>query len=62
MNDFVEQAQQREAKLLEENAAYEKEITNCEAKIQEKSQEAKQLQQKLKVGLIVEVFDFILVA
>ncbi|XP_021760048.1 centrosomal protein of 164 kDa-like [Chenopodium quinoa] len=43
-----EQAQQREAKLLEENAAYEKEITKCEAKIQEKLQEAEQFQQKLK--------------
>uniref|UniRef100_A0A803LKQ7 Uncharacterized protein n=1 Tax=Chenopodium quinoa TaxID=63459 RepID=A0A803LKQ7_CHEQI len=41
-------AQQREAKLLEENAAYEKEITKCEAKIQEKLQEAEQFQQKLK--------------
>ncbi|KNA12436.1 hypothetical protein SOVF_125650 [Spinacia oleracea] len=49
-----QQAQQREAKLLEENAAYEKEITNCEAKIQEKSQEAKQLQQKLKELDLIE--------
>ncbi|KAL2895926.1 Laminin subunit alpha-2 [Bienertia sinuspersici] len=47
--------QQREAKLLEENAAYEKEITNCQAKTLEKSQEAEQLQQKLKeIDLIEE--------
>ncbi|KAJ8428517.1 hypothetical protein Cgig2_009204 [Carnegiea gigantea] len=43
-----EQAQQREAKLLEENAAFEKEISICQAKIQEKLQEAEQLQKKLK--------------
>lgn len=59
MNDFAYQAQEREAKLLEQNAAYENEITNCEAKIQEKLQEAEQLQQKLKVGFILEVNFFL---
>lgn len=49
-----EQAQEREAKLLEQNAAYENEITNCEAKIQEKLQEAEQLQQKLKEMNLIE--------
>lgn len=49
-----EQAQEREAKLLEQNAAYENEITNCEAKIQEKLQEAEQLQQKLKEMDLIE--------
>ena len=55
---FLYQAQQREAQLIEENAAYEKEITNCQVKIQEKVHEAEQLQQRLKVGLMVEVFVF----
>lgn len=49
-----QQAQQREAKLLEENAAYEKEIANCEVKIQEKLQEAELLQQKLKEMDLIE--------
>ncbi|XP_010262219.1 PREDICTED: uncharacterized protein LOC104600775 [Nelumbo nucifera] len=43
-----EQAQLREATLQEENAAYEKVISNCEKKIQEKLQEADHLQSKLK--------------
>lgn len=58
MNDILCQAQQREAQLIEENAAYEKEITNCQAKIQEKVHEAEQLQQRLKVGLMVDIFAF----
>ncbi|XP_057525357.1 uncharacterized protein LOC130804781 [Amaranthus tricolor] len=49
-----EQAQQREAQLIEENAAYEKEITNCQAKIQEKVHEAEQLQQRLKEIELIE--------
>ncbi|GAB4831770.1 hypothetical protein Ancab_005782 [Ancistrocladus abbreviatus] len=43
-----EQAQQREDKLQEENAAYEKAISNCETKIQERLQEAELLHNKLK--------------
>lgn len=46
---LCDQAQQREAKLLEENSAYEKAILSCNSKIQEKSQEVEQLQNKLKV-------------
>jgi len=49
MIGYCNQAQQRETKLLEENAAFEKEISICQAKIQEKLQEAEQLQKKLKV-------------
>ncbi|KAH7511402.1 hypothetical protein JRO89_XSUnG0205600 [Xanthoceras sorbifolium] len=41
-------AQLRELTLLEENAAYEKAISNCECKIQEKLQEANSLRRKLK--------------
>ncbi|KAL5974473.1 hypothetical protein ACLOJK_031138 [Asimina triloba] len=40
--------QLREVTLQEENAAYEKAISNCQAKIQEKLQEADLLQQRLK--------------
>ncbi|XP_043699428.1 uncharacterized protein LOC122650170 isoform X2 [Telopea speciosissima] len=43
-----EEAQLREAALQEENAAYEKAITNCEKRIQEKLQEADMLQSKLQ--------------
>ncbi|KAL5808247.1 hypothetical protein ACOSQ3_028938 [Xanthoceras sorbifolium] len=43
-----QQAQLRELTLLEENAAYEKAISNCECKIQEKLQEANSLRRKLK--------------
>ncbi|XP_010525141.1 PREDICTED: golgin subfamily A member 2 isoform X2 [Tarenaya hassleriana] len=43
-----EQAQLREQTLLEENSAYEKAISNCESKIQEKRQEADSLLRKLK--------------
>ncbi|XP_044504540.1 kinesin-like protein KIF15 [Mangifera indica] len=43
-----EQAQLREVMLQEENAAYEKAISSCESKIQEKIQEANSLQRKLK--------------
>ncbi|GMH27181.1 hypothetical protein Nepgr_029024 [Nepenthes gracilis] len=43
-----EQAQQREIKLQEENAAYEKAISSCEGKIEERLQEAQVLQKKLK--------------
>ncbi|XP_042475692.1 uncharacterized protein LOC122057605 [Macadamia integrifolia] len=46
-----EEAQLREVALQEENAAYEKTITNCEKRIQEKLQEADMLQTKLQVGL-----------
>ncbi|CAN6571811.1 unnamed protein product [Malus baccata var. baccata] len=42
-----EQAQLREVTLQEENAAYERAISNCESKIQEKIQEADLLQRKL---------------
>lgn len=44
------QAQLRELTLLEENAGYEKAISNCESKIQEKVQEADLLWRKLEVG------------
>ncbi|MFS7947894.1 hypothetical protein Hanom_Chr06g00553511 [Helianthus anomalus] len=43
-----EQAQLREVTLLEENAAFEKAISDCEGKIQEKLQEAEQLRAKLE--------------
>ncbi|CAN1241357.1 hypothetical protein LINPERPRIM_LOCUS4922 [Linum perenne] len=43
-----EQTQLREVTLQEENAAYERAITNCETKIQEKIQEADLLQMKLQ--------------
>lgn len=43
-----EQAQLREITLQEENAGYEKAISNCEIKIQERLQEASLLQSKLK--------------
>ncbi|KAK4747531.1 hypothetical protein SAY87_014117 [Trapa incisa] len=43
-----EQVQLREVKLQEENAAYEKAISNCENKIQEKLQEAEALRRKLE--------------
>ncbi|KAI7727714.1 hypothetical protein M8C21_008347, partial [Ambrosia artemisiifolia] len=43
-----EQAQLREGTLLEENAAFEKAISDCEGKIQEKLQEAEQLRAKLE--------------
>ncbi|KAM3760415.1 hypothetical protein ACB098_01G191700 [Castanea mollissima] len=43
-----EQVQLREVKLQEENAAYEKAISNCENKIQEKMQEADLLHKKLE--------------
>lgn len=43
------QTQLREVTLQEENAAYEKAISNCENKIQEKMREADSLRRKLKV-------------
>ncbi|GAB2210895.1 hypothetical protein Droror1_Dr00016183 [Drosera rotundifolia] len=43
-----EQAQQREIKLQEENAAFERVISDCESKIQERLLEASLLQEKLK--------------
>ncbi|KAJ4707158.1 Golgin family A protein [Melia azedarach] len=43
-----EQTQLREVTLQEENAAYEKAISNCENKIQEKMREADSLRRKLK--------------
>lgn len=47
------QTQQREARLLEENAEYERAISSCEIKIQEKLQEAELLLSKLKVRNLV---------
>lgn len=49
-----EQAQQREITLQEENAAYEKAISDCRQKIQEKQKEASQLQSNLKEMDITE--------
>ncbi|KAL6863826.1 hypothetical protein ACP4OV_016729 [Aristida adscensionis] len=49
-----EQAQQREVTLQEENAAYEKAISNCRQKIQEKQMEASQLESSLKEMEAVE--------
>ncbi|RAL40805.1 hypothetical protein DM860_008503 [Cuscuta australis] len=43
-----EQSQLREVTLLEENAEYEKAISNCRNKIEEKQREADKLQIKLK--------------
>ncbi|PRQ53183.1 hypothetical protein RchiOBHm_Chr2g0163701 [Rosa chinensis] len=43
-----EQAQLREVTLQEENAAYEKAISNCESKIQEKIEEVELLRRKLE--------------
>ena len=47
---FFFQAQLREVTLQEENAAYEKAISSCEGKIQEKMQEAELLLRKLEVS------------
>lgn len=47
--ETFDQAQLREVMLQEENAAYEKAISSCESKIQEKIQEANSLRRKLKV-------------
>ncbi|XP_062218247.1 uncharacterized protein LOC133918398 [Phragmites australis] len=49
-----EQAQQREITLQEENAAYEKAISNCQQKIQEKRMETSLLQSNLKEMEIAE--------
>lgn len=49
-----EQAQLREVTLQEENAAYEKAISNCQTKIQEKLQEADLLQSKLREMDLIE--------
>lgn len=49
-----EQAQQREIALQEENAAYEKAISNCRQKIQEKQIEGSLLQSNLKEMEIAE--------
>ncbi|KAL9271320.1 hypothetical protein AKJ16_DCAP07053, partial [Drosera capensis] len=49
-----EQAQQREIKLQEENAAFERVISDCEYKIQERLLEASLLQEKLKEMDIIE--------
>ncbi|KAJ4974954.1 hypothetical protein NE237_008128 [Protea cynaroides] len=49
-----EEAQLREVALQDENAAYQKAITNCEKKIQEKLQEAVMLQSKLQEMDLVE--------
>lgn len=50
------QAQSREETLQQENAAYEKAISNCENKMQEKVQEADTLRSKLKVRVKVPEF------
>ncbi|KAG6517811.1 rootletin-like [Zingiber officinale] len=49
-----EQAQLREMTLQEENDAYEKAISNCQKKIQDKLQETSRLQTKLKEMELVE--------
>nr|XP_010929091.1 myosin-4 [Elaeis guineensis] len=49
-----EQAQLREVTLQEENAAYEKAISNCQKKIQEKLHEADLLQSKLREMDLIE--------
>ncbi|CAN1241356.1 hypothetical protein LINPERPRIM_LOCUS4922 [Linum perenne] len=51
------QTQLREVTLQEENAAYERAITNCETKIQEKIQEADLLQMKLQQKVVTEGLD-----
>lgn len=43
------QAQQRELALQEENSAYQKAISDCQQKIQEKVRDADMLQTKLEV-------------
>lgn len=48
---FAIKAQVREQTLLEENSEYENAISICEAKIQEKKDEADSLLAKLKVSL-----------
>ncbi|KAH9605830.1 hypothetical protein KSS87_000907 [Heliosperma pusillum] len=53
------QAQNREAKLLEENAALENEVSNCHTKIQEKLEEIDELRKKLEVEFIPEEMDLI---
>ena len=47
------QAQQREARLQQENAEYEQGISNQQVKIQEKLQEAELLLSNLKVRNLV---------
>ncbi|KAG0449286.1 hypothetical protein HPP92_027403 [Vanilla planifolia] len=49
-----EQAQLREVSLHEENAAYENAISNCQKKIQEKRNEANQLQSRLEEMEFIE--------
>ncbi|XP_057769907.1 uncharacterized protein LOC130989818 [Salvia miltiorrhiza] len=49
-----QEAQQREARLLQENAEYQHAISNCEIKIQEKLQEADLLLSKLKELDLIE--------
>lgn len=53
---FLDQAQLREVTLREENAAFEKAISDCGNKIQEKLQEANLLQSKLQVRDEVPIF------
>lgn len=52
------QAQLREVTLQEENVGYEKAISNCESKIQEKVQEADLLRRKLEVSTKVQKLIF----
>ncbi|KAG2642545.1 hypothetical protein PVAP13_2KG196580 [Panicum virgatum] len=49
-----EQAQQREITLQEENAAYEKALSDCRRKIQERQMETNQLQSDLKEMEVAE--------
>ncbi|KAI0496633.1 hypothetical protein KFK09_022954 [Dendrobium nobile] len=49
-----EQAQLREVSLQDENAAYEKAISNCQKKIQEKQDEANELHSRLKELDLIE--------
>ncbi|RCV22807.1 hypothetical protein SETIT_4G250100v2 [Setaria italica] len=49
-----EQAQQREITLQEENAAYEKALSDCRQKIQERQMEISQLQSNLKEMEVAE--------
>ncbi|KAH0453636.1 hypothetical protein IEQ34_017960 [Dendrobium chrysotoxum] len=50
-----EQAQLREVSLQDENAAYEKAISNCQKKIQEKQDEANELHSRLKELELIEM-------
>ncbi|XP_074308269.1 uncharacterized protein LOC141643131 [Silene latifolia] len=53
-SDTRQQAQNREAKLLEENSALENEVSNCHTKIQEKLEEIEELRKKLEEMDLIE--------